>query len=251
MGDDARAHWPPSPTLRHIVLLVVGAALTCRPARASGAAPTPESCACDPPHRHLHVFWHVVLVDPPASSDAKQLHRQFQLLGSSGLLEHAYVHVGLLRPANHTPPPAWEAIRAHPHVNVVADAHEGDECVTEGCCKTGRLRFGGVLHPSYIRLTSVLHPSYIRLTSVLHASYMRLTSVLENLRRGVLENLRRGVLDNLRRGVLENLRRGVLENLRRGVLENLRRGVLENLRRGVLDNLRRGVLDYLRRGLLH
>ena len=44
----------------------------------------------------------------------------------------------------------------------------------EGCCKTGRLRFGGVLHPSYIRLTSVLHPSYIRLTSVLHASYIRL-----------------------------------------------------------------------------
>ena len=88
----------------------------------------------------------------------------------------------------------------------------------EGCCKTGRLRFGGVLHPSYIRLTSVLHPSYIRLTSVLHASYMRLTSVLENLRRGVLENLRRGVLENLRRGVLENLRRGVLDYLRRGLL---------------------------------
>ena len=105
----------------------------------------------------------------------------------------------------------------------------------EGCCKTGRLRFGGVLHPSYIRLTSVLHPSYIRLTSVLHPSYMRLTCVL----------------DYVRRGVLENLRRGVLENLRRGVLDYLRRGVLDYLRRGVLDYLRRGVLEYLRRGLLH
>ena len=92
-----------------------------------------ESCRClkRPESRRLNVFWHITLLPNLEWRARDVLGRQFALLRDSGLLDHAQVHVGLVRLDNYTVP-VLDAILRHPNVRVAAEVTQGFECTTTG-----------------------------------------------------------------------------------------------------------------------
>jgi len=93
-------------------------------ADAANGMPSPAEHAAE---MRLHVFWHIGAFETRAARLDEIVGRQWALLNSSGLLDSARIHLGLVGSAR---PRALRRVLRHPHVRVAARNATGHECIT-------------------------------------------------------------------------------------------------------------------------